>query len=140
MNVKATNKVTGELIDLPATSFEEIVMAYRFAKEYEKTADNLKNQLKILIPKLLDENGRSPISLDGYQFKQTESQRTNYNKFALKQVFDEDIIDLFLEVSKSKVDKYIKENKLTPDQLIELKKGLEPNGLIIKTTRLDKIS
>ena len=65
MKVTAINKGSGEQIELPADTPEDIVNAYRIAAEYEKVAKSLKDQLKKLIPKVLDEQGRSP-AVNGY--------------------------------------------------------------------------
>lgn len=138
MIVNALNEASGEMIELPAGTPEEIVSAYRIAQHYEKVATKLKDQLKTLIPSLLDENGRSP-EIDGFQFKQYESQRMNYNIMALKNVFDEDTVNLFLKPQKGLVDSYIKENELDPELKAELKAGLEPDGSIVKSIRLEKV-
>ena len=138
MKVTAINKGSGEQIELPADTPEDIVNAYRIAAEYEKVAKSLKDQLKKLIPKVLDEQGRSP-AVNGYIIKQYESQRMNYNPMALYNVFDEDTVSLFMKPQKGLVDKYIKENQLDPDQLEELKRSLEPDGPVINSVRLERL-
>lgn len=139
MNVSAVNKASGEVIELNVDTFEQLVGAYNTAKEYEKVATTLKDQLKKIIPSFLDENGKSKISSDGYQFKRYETQRTTYNKSALRQVFDEDTIDLFLKVNKSSVDSFIKEHDISSDDIAILKASLEPDGSVSIVTRLDKV-
>lgn len=138
MNITATNKASGETIDLKADNFEEIVEAYRTAQEYEKVAKSLKDQLKKIVPVFLDEQGRSEVSKDGYQFKQYETQRQTYDKQFLRDTFDEDTLDLFMTVSKSKVESYV---KLHPEEVTinDLKVGLVPDGAVSKTTRLDRV-
>ncbi len=44
--ITATNKATGEVVELPADTLDSIVSAWRIAQEYEKTAKALKDQLK----------------------------------------------------------------------------------------------
>lgn len=139
MKVSTLNKATGEQIEFNADTTEEIFTAYRAAQEYSKVADDLKNQLKKLLPAILDEQGRSQISEDGYQFKQYETQRMNYNIQSLREVFDEDTVNLFLKPQKGLVDSYLKENQLESDQLILLKQGLEADGKITKAVRLEKV-
>lgn len=139
MNVSAVNKASGEVIELSVDTFEQLVGAYNTAKEYEKVATTLKDQLKKIIPAFLDEKGKSKISPDGYQFKRYETQRTTYNKSALRQVFDEDTIDLFLKVNKSSVDSYMKEHDMQPEEVAILKAALEPDGSVSVVTRLDKV-
>ena len=138
MKVTAINKGSGEQIELPADTPEDIVNAYRIAAEYEKVAKSLKDQLKKLLPNVLDEQGRSP-EVNGYIIKRYESQRMNYNPMALYNVFDEDTVNLFMKPQKGLVDKYLKENQLDPDQLAELKRGLEPDGPVINSVRLERL-
>ena len=138
MKVTATNKASGEYIELPADTHEEIVRAYLVAAEYEKVAKSLKDQVKKLLPTIVDEQGRTP-EVDGYVLKRYESQRMTYNKLALREVFDEDELDLFLEVSKGKVDAYIKENKLTAEQIETLRLGLETAGQVVSSFRKERV-
>lgn len=142
MRVQATNKATGEVIDVSADTADEIVQAYRMAQEYEKVAKSLKDQLKLIVPSLLDEQGRSPV-IDKYQFKRIESQKSTYDMQALRDAFDndEDLISQFLKVEKGKVDTYLKEHR---DQLPEdagyiLKRGLIPDGKVVTSIRLEKV-
>lgn len=139
MNVTSTNKASGEYIELPANTSEEIVRAYLVAAEYEKVAKDLKDQIKKLLPSIVDEQGRSP-EVDGYILKRYESQRMNYNKYALREVFDEDTLDLFLEPSKGKIDAYIKENQLDDWQYKVLKSGLEPAGKVVSSFKKEKVA
>ncbi len=140
MKVTALNKASGEVIELPATTPDEIVNAYRIAQHYEKVAVELKNQLKTLIPTLLDEQGRSEV-IDKYQFKRIESQRQTYEKSILYKIFDEDTIDLFTKVQKKAVDDYVKEHReeLTNSDLDMLKHGLIPDGNVITSIRLERV-
>ena len=138
MNVTAVNKASGEYIELPANTSEEIVRAYLIAAEYEKVAKSLKDQVKKLLPTIVDEQGRTP-EVDGYVLRRYESQRMTYNKMALREVFDEDELDLFLEVSKGKVDAYIKENQLTDEQIETLRLGLETAGQVVSSFRKERV-
>lgn len=138
MNVTATNKASGEYIELPANTSEEIVRAYLIAAEYEAVAKKLKDQVKKLLPSIVDEQGKTP-EVDGYVLRRYESQRMTYNKLALREVFDEDELDLFLDVSKGKVDAYIKENQLTAEQIETLRAALEPNGQVVSSFRKERV-
>ena len=138
MNVTAVNKASGEYIELPANTSEEIVRAYLIAAEYEKVAKSLKDQVKKLLPTIVDEQGRTP-EVDGYVLRRYESQRMTYNKMALREVFDEDELELFLEVSKGKVDAYIKENQLTDEQIETLRLGLETAGQVVSSFRKERV-
>lgn len=138
MNVTSINKASGEYIELPANTPEDIVRAYLVAAAYEKVAKDLKDQVKKLLPSIVDEQGRSPV-VNGYIIKRYESQRMNYNPMALYNVFDEDTVSLFMKPQKGLVDKYIKENQLDPDQLEELKRSLEPDGPVVNSVRLERL-
>lgn len=138
--ITTVNKVTGEQIDMPTDTFEQVVLGYRQAQEYERISKELKKQLKTSLSQFLDESGRSQVSSDGMQFKQIESQRMTYSKSALRKVFDDDTIDLFTKVSKGTVDAYIKESDLDAHQRAELKAGLEPDGAVTTSIRLEKVA
>ena len=139
--VTITDKYSGEMLEFPLNTPEQMLAAYLRAKEFEDMAKRIKDKVKPVLPHILDEQGRSD-EIDGYMFKQYESQRMTYNKNALRQVFDDDTLDLFLEVSKGKVDSYLKEHQseLTSDDLAQLKDGLEPAGKVVTAIRLEKVA
>ena len=135
-----TNKATGELIEFSLDTPEQIFMAYRACQEYEKAAKSIKDQIKKVLPSILDEQGRSKISDDGYQFKQYETQRQTYDMNTLREVFDEDTISLFQKVQKGLVDSYIKEHRdELGDSINVLKSGLVPDGNVTTSVRLEKV-
>jgi len=107
--ISAINKATGEQIELETNTFEQVVEAWRVASEYEKAAKSLKDKLKALVPEYVGERGVSEEH-DGYMFRQSYVQKMNYDKAVMREVFDEDTIDLFLEPKKSAVDSYIKDH------------------------------
>lgn len=109
MNIQAVNRATGEVIDLPANTPEEIVQAWNIAKEYEKAATALKDQLKKLVPNLVNERGVSD-EVNGYVFRVSNVQRKTYDKAVLRQQLDEDTFDLFMKPDKTAIDKYLREN------------------------------
>ena len=53
LKVSTVNKASGEVIELEVGDFEQLVNAYNIAKEYEKAATALKDQLKKIIPTCL---------------------------------------------------------------------------------------
>lgn len=137
--LSVVNKVSGEVMEFDTSSKEAIVEAYRYAQELDKLSKKVKDELKKLVPMLLDEQGRSPIIGD-YQFKQYETQRTTYEKSVLRQVFDEDTMDLFLKVHKKSVDDYLSlHGSELGDDLAVVKAAVIPDGNVTKTTRLDKV-
>lgn len=139
MKITATHKTTGETVESEVTNLTELVNAWRLASEYEKLATSLKDQLKKLLPQYLDEQGKTD-EIDGYRFTSTYVQRKTYDKAVMRQVLDEDTLDLLLIPDKTKVDAYIKENLselgehsgLLRDTMIEVGKGYS-------TTRLEKL-
>ena len=134
-----TNKMTGEMVEIKTSTPQDILYAYRLAKEFEDLGKRIKDYVKKEVPKILDEQGRSP-EVDGYIIKSYESQRMTYNKMALYNAFeDEDLIQEFMDVSKGKVDAYIKEHDLTPEQIETLRSGLEPAGKVINSVRLERV-
>lgn len=133
------NRVTGETVEAEVTNLTELVNGWRLASEYEKLATSLKDQLKKLLPQYLDESGKTD-EVDGYRFTSTFVQKKTYDKAVMRQVLDEDTLDLLLIPDKTKVDDYIKENLselgensgLLRDTMIEAGRGYS-------TTRLEKL-
>lgn len=118
MQISATNKATGEVIELPADTPEEIIQAWNIAKEYDKAATDLKEQLKKLVPSLVNEKGVSD-EINGYMFKVTNIQRKTYDKAALRRLIeDEDFFDTLLTPDKTLIDKLLKGDQ---------KKGVDPD-------------
>lgn len=137
MNITATNKATGEIIDLPADTPQQIVDAWRVAQEYVKTADKLKDQLKKLVPAIVGPSGISePIG--NYAFRISHIQRYQYDKAIMRRVLDEDVFDILLKPDKPAVDKYLKEN-LEPAST-ELRTTMIADGLPYPVIKLEKIN
>ena len=138
--ITATNKATGEVIELPATNSREIVEAWRVAQEYEKAAASLKEQLKKLVPAIVTEKGVSePIG--NYQFRVSTVQRMTYDKAVMREVLDADTFDLLLKPDKTAVDTFLKENleKLGAGSTA-LRSSMVPDGKPYQVIKLEKIS
>jgi hypothetical protein len=140
MTITATNKATGEVVELQAGTPEEIVEAWRIAQEYDKTAVALKDQLKKLVPSIVGTRGVSePIG--NYQFRVSPIQRMTYDKSVMREVFDEDTLDLFLKPDKPAVDKYLKENlESLGEASTTLRQAMIPDGKPYQTIRLEKLT
>lgn len=140
MNITATNKATGEVVDLPADSPEQIAQAWLIAQEYEKTSLALKAQLKKLVPSFVGPNGVSePIG--SFQFRVTVIQRMTYDKVVMRRVLDEDEFDVLLKPDKTAVDKYLKENLETLGEAsTELRRSMIPEGNPYEVIRLEKLT
>jgi hypothetical protein len=102
--MKTIVESTGEIIELDISSPEKMVEAWRTASEYIKAYEKIKDAIKKDAP--------ADFEHDGYKFRISAVQRYNYDKSTLRQVFDEDTLDLFLEPNKPSIDKYIKEHLL----------------------------
>lgn len=137
MNVLATNKATGEVVDLPVDTPEQIVEAWRTCQEYVKTADALKDQLKKLVPDLVGNSGTSePIG--NFMFRVSSIQRMNYDKSIMRQTMDADLFDTMLKPDKTSIDKYLKEN--LPDWSTELRKSMVAEGKRYQVIKLEKLA
>ena len=137
--VKAINKATGEVVELPTQTPEQIVDAWKFAQEYEKTAKALKDQLKKLVPTIVPDIGTSePIK--GHIFRVSSIQRYTYDKSVLRESLDADTYDLFLKPDKPAIDRYIKENVETLGELsTRLRKSMLPDGNAYQVIKLEKL-
>lgn len=107
--ITATNKATGEVIELPSETLEQVVEAWKIAQEYDKAAKALKDQLKMIVPEYIRQANRSD-EVNNYQFKVNVVQRMGYDKSVLRQNLDEDTFDVLMKPDKTAVDKYLKEN------------------------------
>ena len=138
--IEAVNKASGEVISLPADTPEEILQAWLTAQEYDKVAQSLKAQLKELVPSLLKGKDESD-PIQNYTFKRSLVQKQTYDKQAIRDLLDEDTLDLFTKVQKSAVDAYIKEHSdELGDVKYELKKALVPDGKAYEVIKLQKFS
>lgn len=138
--ITATNKATGELIELPVSTPLEIVKAWKIAQEYEKTSEALKAQLKELVPNLVGEKGVSE-PIDGSVFRISHIQRMAYDKSVVRQEFDEDTFDLFTKIDKAALNQYIKENLETlGEKSTILRQSMIPEGASYQVIKLERIT
>lgn len=140
MKITATNKATGEVIDLPVDTPEQLVTAWRIAQEYVKTAEALKDQIKKIVPTITMERGVSePIG--NYQFRVSAIQRMTYDKAVMRNVLDQDVFDLLLKPDKPAIDKYLKENlESLGAASTDLRTTMLPDGMPYQVIRLERIS
>lgn len=140
MRVSSSHKITGEIVEFDIKNLADLVNAWRIASEYEKLAKDLKDKLKPELAKYVNEDGKSD-EVDGYRFTTVLVQKKNYDKAVLRQVLDEDLLDLFLKPDKTKIDNYIKEHL---DELGEnsglLRDTMIEDGKPYSITRLEKLS
>jgi len=140
MKITATNKATGEVIDLVADTPEQIVEAWRVAQEYSKAADALKEQLKKLVPAIVGDRGVSdPIG--NFIFRISHIQRQNYDKAIMRQVFDEDVFDLLIKPDKPSIDKYLIENiESLGAASTQLRHAMIAEGLPYQVIKLERLT
>lgn len=140
MKITATNKATGEVVELNADSPEQIVEAWRIAQEYDKTAVALKDQLKKLVPDIVGSRGVSdPIG--NYQFRVSSIQRMTYDIAVMREVLDPDTFDVLLKPDKPAVDRYIKENlENLGEGSTKLRQAMVADGNPYQVIKLEKLS
>ena len=138
--ITATNKATGEVVELGTESPEAIVSAWRVAQEYEKTAKALKDQLKELVPDFVGEKGVSE-QIGDYIFRVSSIQRMTYDKAALRELLDEDTFDVLLKPDKSAVDRFLKENLgQLGETSTKIRGSMIADGKPYQVIKLEKVS
>jgi hypothetical protein len=137
--VSVTIKSTGEVLEFAADTPSRIVEAWQLINEYIDAYEKAKDELKKLIPDLVDERG--VYTQGDVMFRVASIQRMAYDKAKLREVFDEDTLDLFLQPEKGKIDRYIKEhlNELGEMSTL-LRKSMVPVGRPYQVIRLEKLS
>lgn len=142
MKISATNKATGEVVELAADTREQIVDAWRIAQEYEKTSKALKDQLKALVPDLVSERGVSePIG--DFMFRVSSIQRMTYDKSVMRDVLDADTFDVLLKPDKPAIDKFLKEAVKAGDNAsmtTVLRQSMIADGNPYQVIKLEKLS
>lgn len=138
MRVSATNKITGEVVDMPADNLDQIMTAWQLAQQLEKMAKDLKDQLKPEVERFAEDGSSEEIN--SLRFKVISIQRYDYDKTVMRQVLDEDVFDLLLKPDKTAVDNYLKENlEQLGDISTELRKTMVEVGKPYKVIKLEKL-
>lgn len=137
--MKALVKSTGELIEFEPETLEELMQTWKLCKEYIEAYTKVKDQLKPLVDAYVNDKGVSD-PVNGYVFKVIPIQRMNYDKSVMRQVFDEDTFDQFLEPNKSAIDKFLKDNlaKLGTAST-ELRQSMIPSGRPYTQVKAEKV-
>lgn len=139
MRISATNRSSGEIVELDVDDYDQAIEAWKVAQEYAKVADALKDQLKKIVPSFVDETRGVSEPLNGYMFRVSNVQRMNYDKAVLRNVFDEDTLDLLLEPNKTAVDKYLAEHlEEVGEGSTLLRKSMKPVGKPYQVIKLEK--
>jgi hypothetical protein len=137
--ITVTNKATGEVIDLPTKTLNDLVLAWETAKQFEKLAKQIKDEVKgYALPHLnafdeTEEVGR-------VKFRRTVVQRYEYDKTQVRQIIeDEDLLDEFLVIDKIKLDTYVKANLAELGEISTLlRETLIPKGKPYEVFKLEK--
>jgi hypothetical protein len=139
MQIKAVNKFTGEVFELPVNNLTEVFEAWRQAQELTRIAKQLQDQAKKYLPKYIENSGMSE-RVSGYAFRHSVIQRQTYDKSMLRQVFDEDVMDLMLVPDKKFIDNYIKENLMElPPEVGDLRRNMVNVGQPYEVYKLEKV-
>lgn len=139
MNASATIETTGELIELPAETTEDIVTSYRLVNETIEAYEKVKKQLQKAAAERIDAEG-APLEHGGFMLRSYTTQRMTYDKAVLREVFDEDTLDLFLDPAKGRIDKYIKEHlDDLGDASTRLRETMLPMGKPFSVVRLERL-
>ena len=139
MKVSSTNKFTGELVELPADTPEQIITAWRVAQELERQAKQLKDQLKKVVPSLIGDRGVSD-EVDGYMFRSTTIQKYNYSRAALRELLDADTYDLMMKPNKTAIDTYLKENlEELGEKSTLLRNSMKAEGKPYEVIKLERV-
>lgn len=137
--IKTTNKITGEVIELPVDTNMDIAGAWRYAQELERAGKSLKDQLKFIVPKIVNEKGLSD-QLGSYMFRVSNVQRMNYDKALLRESFDPDLYDVLVIPDKTAIDRYLKEHlEELGDKSTVLRQNMVVQGKPYQVIKLEKI-
>jgi hypothetical protein len=139
--IKATNKHTGEIVELPVDTYEQIIASWQIAQEYEKVSKKLKDQLKELVPKYVNEVSGLSEERQGLMFRVSNIQRKNYDKSVLiEKVHDEGLLFEMLKPDKKFIDDYLKENlESIGDLSTELRNSMIDEGNPYQVIKLEKL-
>lgn len=106
--IQVMNYKTGEVAEYAASSPDEIMSSWLEISETIKLYEAAKDQLKKLVPEIVNDKG---VYENGdYMFRYSSIQRYSYDKSVMRELLDPDVFDVLTEPSKTKVDKYLKDN------------------------------
>lgn len=136
--IKATNRLTGEIYELADDTPQDIRSSWQILSETIKTLEAAKDKLKPKIADMVDAKG--VYDFGDAMFRQLAIQRTTYDKAVMRDLLDEDTLDLLLAPDKTLVDNYLKENLADlGDVSTKLRDSMIPVGRPYTTIRLEKV-
>lgn len=138
MKVMHTVEHTGEVLDLDVKSPEDIIDALLMVNSYIAAYEHLKAQLNDLAVDAVDTHGS--LEHGGHRLVYFTTQRMQYDKAVLREVFDPDELDVLMEPAKGKIDRYIRDHL---EELGEfggmLRDSMKPIGRPYRTVRLERV-
>ena len=123
-SLKFVNTITGEQFEFPTDTPEQIIEAYEQADGLEKAAKRAKEKARQL---MLDRD------LDDYEYngktvKIIHVQRRNYDIELMREIFDDDQFNTFIQPDKTAIDKYIKEYVTIQPEISQLRDNMVTIG------------
>lgn len=139
--ISVIDKQTGEVIELPTDTTADLIMAWQTAMQYEKLAKQIKDDVKKYLLTRLNEFDETEEA-GKYKFKRSIVQRYTYDKTAVRRILDdEDLLDDFLVIDKTVLDRYVKDNLTDLGPIsTELRQALVPLGKPYERFSLEKVS
>lgn len=137
--ITVTNEATGEVIELPDETYADVITSWMIATQYEKVGKAIKDKLKKLVPKYVNDKGLSE-PVNGVMFRHSVIQRKSYDKSVMRQIFDEDTLDLLLKPDKKLVDNYLKDHlEELGEKSSHLRDTMIDEGLPYQVIKLEKL-
>lgn len=138
MTASATNKLTGEVTEYKVDTPEQIVTALRQIGEAQEVLKELRKQVADRATELIDKGER--LEHDGFLVRSFTTQKMTYDKGMLRQVFDEDTLDLFLQPAKGRIDMYIRDHLAElGENSTRLRESMIPVGRRYSVTRVERL-
>lgn len=105
---KATVDSTGEILEFEVTTPEQMVEVWAMASDYIKAYEHIKDIIKKKVPEIVNSN--NTYEHGNYMFRISNIQRYTFDKSLMREVMDEDEVDLFLKPDPAKLKKYVAED------------------------------
>lgn len=129
---------TGEIVEVDVSTPEAVIDSYKYINDYIKSLEGLKKKLQTRATEVVNPNGT--YEHNGYMLRVSSVQRMQYDKFVLREVFDEDTLDLFLEPAKTRIDDYLKEHlEELGDNSTRLRESMIAIGNPYRVVKLEKL-
>lgn len=136
MKVTSMVEVTGEVLEFPASSPQEIIDSLSLVKAYQEAYELVEKKLK----KMIQSQDLGGYEYNGYKVKDVYVQPKLYDDFVLREeIKDEDTLASFYKQSKTAIDKYLAEH-ITEVDSHRLRTTMIETGKSYRRTFLEKLS